>query len=379
MPLPNIDIKRIKDRFSEFGNTSRKGDIDEELNNLWSAIDALVDYANTYEGKLYQSTKEHEGEYLYIGEDGKIATKVALMEDLPDFTINGNQIENGSITDVHICPGSLTGKHFEAGTFKNIPIGALQITQEHIGKKAIREVHIGEDITNEKLAKGAIGKDNLQSKIILPEHISDEGIPLRCLPEFGTAYYLQYGNEELERLIRYFALNNPENYSVVIENRGCYRFTMDADETTNELQNSAFINKLPNYVLSVMPVSQDNEEAEEALATLVRNNEQAEQSGYKIYSVPGLLDTTGDIYGDGQNTVLCYYYDDYFILPLSNQTFFPQDAKSEIDSSGETELFTLKVNKVQPVNNENNAISNFSNSGFVKIYISKNMDSNIAL
>lgn len=374
MPSINIDIKREKDRYSSFGNTSKKGDIDKDNRITDEAINALVDYQNSYDGQLYQSTKEHAGEYLYIGEDGKIATKVALMDDLPDFTITGDHIEDESLTEAHIQPGSLTGAHFETDTFKNIPVGALQITHEHIGERAIREQHIGEDITNNKLAKGAIGKDNLQQNIILPEHIADEGIPLRCLSEFGTAYYLkyedQYEEQEVEKLIQYFVVNNPENYSIVIENRGCYRFTVLA-ENKEQLDISA----LPNYVLSLTSIYQNEDDNNEdiTIAFLTRNSENANQKGYGLYSLPRMLNTIEE-----NNNIVCnYYYDDYFILPLSNPTFYRADIEEDIDN-GVVDLFNLKVNKVQPVN-ENNIINNFSNSGFVKIYVSKNTNGDIIL
>ncbi len=387
MPSINIDIKREKDRYSSFGNTSKKGDIDKDNRITDEAINALVDYQNSYDGQLYQSTKEHAGEYLYIGEDGKIATKVALMDDLPDFSITGDHIEDESLTEAHIQPGSLTGAHFETDTFKNIPVGALQITQEHIGERAIREQHIGEDITNNKLAKGAIGKDNLQQNIILPEHIADEGIPLRCLPEFGTAYYLKYeANEEQEKEkpIQYFVVNNPENYSVVIENRGCYRFTVLA-ENKEQLEDAKQldISALPNYVLSLTSIYQNEDDNDDdvTLALLTRSSENAVQKGYGLYSLPRMLNTTED----DSNIVCNYYYDDYFIIPLSNPTFYRKDIEDDIND-GVVDLFNLKVNKVQPVNekgisdgNENNIINNFSNSGFVKIYISKNTNGDIIL
>ena len=374
MPLLNIDIKRVRDRYSSFGNTSKKGDIDEDNRITDEAINALVNYINTYEGQLYQSTKEHEGEYLYIGEDGKITTKIALMDDLPDFVVNGEHIENESLTENHIQPGSLTGAHFEAGTFKDIPIGYLQITREHIAEGAVREINIGEDITNEKLARGSVGETNLQSEIILPEHIADEGIPLRCLPEFGTAYYFQYSNEELEKTIQHFILDNPEDYSVVIENRGWYRWTASNVE---ELQDTAFINKLPRYVLSIVPNNDPENSLNDTLVNLVRDNSEAEQAGYQLYSISGLLDTTGSTQDD--NVVCNYYYDDYFVLPLRNQSFLTEYAKDNVDENGVIDLFNLKVNEVQPTDNENNTINNFSNSGFVKVYISKNTNDNIVM
>lgn len=373
MPLINIDIKREKDRYSSFGNTSKRGDIDKDNRTTDEAINALVDFVNTDDGRLYQTTKEHAGEYLYIGEDGKIATKVALMDDLPDFAVTGDNIEDGSLTSVHIQPGSLTGNHFEAGTFKDIPVGALQITWEHIGEKAIRAEHIGENITNDKLAKGAIGKDNLQQNIILPEHITDEGIPLRCLSEFGTAYYLKYEDQEVKRLIQYFAVNNPENYSVVIENRGCYSFTVPA-ENKEQLKISA----VPNYVLSLESLYQneyeENDEGDDILlARLTRSSEDAEQKGYELYSLPRMLNTT-----ENDNNIVCnYYYDDYFILPLSNPTFYRVDVEEDINNEV-VGLFNLKVNRVQP-ENEDNIINNFSNSGFVKVYVSKNTNGDIIL
>lgn len=397
MPLLNIEIKRIRDRYSSFGNTSKKGDIDEDNRITDEAINALVDYVNSYDGQLYQTTKEHEGEYLYIGEDGKIATKIALMDDLPDFVITGDLIENGSLTSAHIQPGSLTGNHFEAGTFKDIPVGALQITKEHIGQKAINAEHIGEDITNEKIAEGAIGENNLQEKIILPEHISDEGVPLRCLPEFGTAYYLKYENvgsdtegvedQEVEKLIQHFVLNNPNEYSVVIENRGCYSFTVQA-ENKGRLNTLEFINMLPNHVLSIISIYQLAENREEndenTLVELTRDREYATQNGYSFYSLPRRLNTieAQSIEGNNQEEdaeLVCnYYYDDYFILPLSNPTFYSTEAKEDINEDGITDLFNLKVNNVQP-KDEENIISNFTNSGFVKIYISKNANGDIIL
>lgn len=357
MPLPNIE--RTRDKFSSFGNTSKKEDIDKEFNQVYDSINLIIDAINQYENTelSFLASKERAGEYLYINSEGQLATKPAYIDDFTGFVAGEDNIENESISGKHIQPGAISSSHLTKEVIKNMPIGVGQVTSEHIADKSIYERHIGEDITNEKIAENAIGADNLQAGIIVPEHVSDNGIPLRCLPDFGITHYAMYSeNDEKTIPIQYFYLNNPEQYSLVIEDKCSMIIT-----STAKIKNEDIDNLAKASLLSFNQIVQD----EEITKTKLDTEQQGDYSVFKILPTLVQIEQSNDKY-----TGYCSF-GTYYVLPYSDNKFYSTD---------ENTSYVLKISKLSEVLEtlELNTLKLTNCIGFIKVYLSKNttMDTN---
>lgn len=359
MPLQNIE--RIRDKFSSFGNTSKKEDIDKEFNQIYDNINLLIDTVNKYENAelSFIANKDRAGEYLYINDEGHLTTKAAYIDDFEDFVATARDIEDKSITARHINNGAINSEHLANEVVTNMPIGALQVTSEHIADKSIFERHIGEDITSEKIANGAIGQNNLQEGIILPTHISDNGFPLRCLPDFGIAHYVMYnGNEDKAIPIQYFYLERPEEYSLIIENKSSITISADNNEITLETINNVFN---PN-VLSFVRIKKDNEIGEETEETHLSTEGTDSYSAFKL--PPKLIQVTHP-----ENNKYTYYYSHgaYYVLPCNSDKFYPVNNDKNFE-------FQLRIKKFSELNNNENSLQPTSCVGFAKVYLSRNIN-----